>query len=143
MQKRRNGRETLKAFSERALKATMDGTLIPPMVYIPVNLRKSPTRVQDIVTTNAKTADEIKAQIAEADPNGFLIALMQGQPIPSFVMFKREDGTIEVHVEFSTPDLLLRAEVAMELARRNMRIKSNHENDEYNAMIEKAADGIR
>ena len=144
--KRRNGRETLKAFSERALQATMDGTLIPPMVYIPVNLRRSKARLaEDVITTNAKNAAEVEAQISQADPDGFLIAIMQGQPIPCFVLHKDDDGLVEVRMEYSVPDLLLRSEVAMELARRKARARINNSPDEiaYKAMIEKAADGIR
>lgn len=144
-------RETLKQFTERALEASLNGTLIPPTVYIPVSLRKRTTRLaeDDIsVTLNPKSTAEIEDQIARADPTGFLIAIMQGQPIPQFVVgqaprltnAKAEIPHLEVRMELVTAPIELRTEVALELARRARATKTDPEKARYDAMIKKAAD---
>lgn len=137
---------TLKQFTERAVRASLDGTLIPPQVYVPVNLRKRIARISERVTLNPKTDAEVEHDIAQADPTGFLIAVMQGQPIPSFIVVKDDKtGTVEVRLELTTPDLALRAEVALKLAaaRRAIKFKPDSvERKQYERMIEEAADGV-
>lgn len=134
-------RETLREFTERAVQATVDGNLIPPHVYVPVSLRKRAARLteDDHVTVNPKTEAEITLQISKADPVGFLIAIMQGQPIPVFVVRQSPETkqSVEVVLELQTPDLKLRTDVAIELASRKGRYKKG--DDQYEAMIARAA----
>lgn len=143
--RRTANRETLKQFTERAISATVDGTLIPPTVYIPVNLRRrGVARVPETVTLNPKTDAEIDNQIALADPVGFLVAIMQGQPIPCFEVGKTND-VLEVRLELRAPDLKLRSDVAIELMRLKRRAASNGdivEKKNYERMIEEAANGV-
>jgi hypothetical protein len=96
-------RETLDQFTERAIRATDAGKLIPPIVYLPSRLRANNTRltVDNVrITTDPPTIEENHIRIAEADPIGFLIALMHGQPIPAFEI--TQDGAIKVKYEIAT-----------------------------------------
>lgn len=136
--------ESLNAYTERALRATYDGTLIPPIVYIPAKLRRGRQRLTSsgFVTTNAKTPEEVEAQIAQADPAGLLIALMQGQPIPAFKItpapLAGEPDRIEITTHYVTADLELRADVAWRLSQRQRARKMN-EDTGYAARIKEAA----
>jgi len=131
--------ESLNAFSERALRAVYTGELIPPIVYIPAKLRKGKQRLtaQGIVTTNPKTPEEVEAQIAAADPAGMLIAIMQGQPIPTFRV-KAHGASYQIETDFQVADLALRAEVAWRLSQRQ-RARRLHEDPGYEARIKEAA----
>jgi hypothetical protein len=134
---RGTSKETLKSFTERAVRATVEGTLFPPAVYIPAGLRKRKVRVREVHTINPADAKENELRVAACDPTGFLIAVMQGQPIPTFHV-KEHGGKIIVETDFAIPDLLLRSEVAMELSRRNRRADPKAKAD-YDAMIARAA----
>lgn len=133
----RASHETLKAFTERAVAATIDGTLIPPTVFIPAGLRKRRVRVREMHTLNPADAAENELRIAQADPVGFLIAVMQGQPIPSFEV-RETKGKVIVETHYTIPDLNTRTDAARALRARN-RIKNDDR--EYQAMIERAAAG--
>lgn len=137
-------RETLTQFTERAFRASFDGTLIPPQVYIPVNLRKRVARITEKVTLNPKTDAEVEQDIALADPTGFLVAVMQGQPIPAFEVRKAGDQ-VEIILVMQTPSLELRTEAATKLATIRIRTKlkpDSVERKQYERMIEEAADGV-
>jgi hypothetical protein len=138
----RKSKDAIADFTERALKATFEGTLIPPIVYLPAGLRKQRARIQEHVTLNPRSAAEIEDQIAKADPVGFLIAIMQGQPIPVFVVTSLDDGQQRLNLEYRNPDLLLRAEVAMELLRRRKRDPKNDNADFDKIINEAAGDGL-
>jgi hypothetical protein len=97
-------KEKWTAFTERAMEATDINKLIPPIVYLPRRLRLNPERltVDNVrLTVAAPTVQENHIRIADADPLGFLIAMMNGQPIPEFRITK--DGAIEVHYYISSP----------------------------------------
>lgn len=135
----RKSKDAIGDFTERALRATFEGTLIPPIVYLPAGLRKSKARIQEHVTLNPRTAAEVEDQIAKADPTGFLIAIMQGQPIPVFVV---ADDLKSLNVEYRNPDLLLRAEVAMELVRRRRARGEKPGDTDFETIIEHAASNV-
>lgn len=137
----RRSKENLKDFTERALEASLTGAFIPPLVYIPATLRKRGVRIAEddlSVTANPPTLEENKLRIAKADPVGFLIALMGGQPVPAFEVHREAGGKLEVKVDWRIADLPLRAEVAMELARRGL-TKHVAQVDGFDAMIERNA----
>lgn len=138
----RRSTENLKDYTERALEASLTDTLIPPLVYIPATLRRRGVRIAlEASTVKPPTLEENELRVAAADPTGFLIALMQGQPVAAFEVHKDKQGATHVEVDWRIPDLALRAEVAMELARRAARGKRNNPNDDgYEAMINRAAD---
>lgn len=134
----RRSTENFKAYTDRAVEASLNETMIPPLVYIPAKLRKSKVRIVETLTTKPPTFEENTIRVEQADPTGFLIALMQGQPLPVFEI-KEAGGKMSVEVGWKIPDLPLRAEVAMELQRRVARGKKVHA-DGYEAMINKAAE---
>lgn len=97
------GKESLDAFTERAIRATEAGALIPPIVYLPSRLRGHGQRltVDHLrITTDAPTVEENHLRIRDADPLGFLMAMMHGQPIPTFTITK--EGSIKVVYEVPT-----------------------------------------
>lgn len=135
----RRSKENLKDYTDRALEASLTGTFIPPLVYIPATLRKRGVRLSEddaAITANPPTLEENKLRIAKADPVGFLIALMGGQPMPAFEVHRDAGGKLEVKVDWRIADLPLRAEVAMELARRGL-TKHVAQVDGFDAMIER------
>lgn len=104
-------KQSLDAYSERAMRATDAGKLIPPIVYLPRMLRGHNKRItvdEVRITTDPPTIAENHVRIAGADPLGFLIAMMHGQPIPSFEI--TADGAIKVRYE--VPDLATRERIA-------------------------------
>ena len=137
-------KETLKAFSERAIEGALTRTFIPPIVYIPASLRKRGSRLNlaDHVTLNPASEAENDQRIAKADPVGFLIAMMQGQPVPAFELSKAPNGTSIIKLDWRVADLMLRSEIAMELIRLRRRARdAGKSTDDYDAMIAKAAEG--
>lgn len=111
----RNRRDTLKKFTDRAVRATDLGQLIPPIVYLPQKLRAHGLRltVDNLrLTVTPPTVAENHIRIAEADPLGFLIAIMNGQPIPSFQIQK--EGSVRVIYEVA--EVPFRTEIAKFLA---------------------------
>lgn len=110
-------KQTLDEFTERAIRATDAGKLIPPIVYLPSRLRGHNTRItvdQVRITTDPPTIAENHLRIGEADPLGFLIALMHGQPIPTFTITK--EGSILTQYECA--DMKMRARIAQWLANK-------------------------
>lgn len=110
-------RETFEHFTERAIRATEAGKLIPPIVYLPKMLRGEAVRItldHTMLTVNPPTIQENHLRIAEADPLGMLLAIMHGQPIPAFKITKQ--GSIEV--EYHIPDMQMRERVAKWLGSR-------------------------
>lgn len=136
---RRLGRkETLSDFTERAVDATLTGTLIPPLVYIPARLRKKGFRidVHGDISTNAATDAENLLRIRAADPVGFLIAVMQGQPVPR-VILNRNGTKITATADFIEPDMEHRMRAATALS--HFKGKMKPQDAGYEAMIARAA----
>lgn len=127
-------------YTERAVRAMYSGDLIPPIVYVPCTMRAGRKRLDlaGRVTLNPKSAEEIEQQIALADPTGFLIAVMNGQPIPAFKL-SEADGKHFIETEYRIPDMMLRVECAMELARKQRRKHNGGEDAAYDARIKEAA----
>lgn len=102
-------REAIDEFTERAIKATEASKLIPPIVYLPKRLRANGHRITaDMVrvTVEPPTLMENQARIADADPVGFLIAIMHGQPIPAFHI--TGDGAIRIEYYVAPPAIRIR-----------------------------------
>lgn len=131
-------KETLNEFTERAINATFKGQLIPPLVYVPHMLRKRSARVaiDGTVTINPATAAENDLRIGNADPVGFLIAIMQGQPIPRVIVEAKDKGYV-CSVAFEEPPLDCRMRAAETLARVKGKPKAGDAG--YEAMIAAAA----
>lgn len=108
-------RERIDDFTERAIRSTEAGKLIPPIVYLPRRLRGSKVRLTEDnlrYTVDGPTVAENHVKIAAADPVGFLIAIMHGQPIPEFRIAR--DGAIDVF--YAVPEFETRVRVAKYLA---------------------------
>lgn len=135
---RKGRKETLAEFTERAIDASFKGMLIPPLVYIPNQLRKRDARIafDGSVTINPVGAAENDMRISQADPVGFLIAIMQGQPIPRVVIERQGTGQV-ARVEFEEPSIDARMRCAEVLARVRVKLKPGDAG--YDAMIARAA----
>lgn len=108
-------RKRLDEYTERAIRATETGALIPPIVYLPRRLRGQKVRLTEDhlrYTVDAPTVAENHVKIAGADPVGFLIAVMNGQPIPEFRITR--DGAIDLF--YAVADFPERVKVARYLA---------------------------
>jgi len=136
-------RETLAAFTERAIAAVDEAHLIPPIVYLPRMLRRerSPVRLRaDMIqcTVDPPTVKENHVRILQHDPLGFLIAIMHGQPIPRFKITDR--GAVEVHYEMA--DLHTRIQVSKFLANKvtmknvDATDKKFQDVDEWDALVQ-------
>lgn len=152
MPRLRRKTDTLEAFTERAKLAVDLQEGIPPIVYLPAKLRAHGMRltVDHLrVTVDPPTVAENHVRIAQADPLGFLVAIMNGQPIPKFSLRGQGDKT-EVIVEYEVPDLATRLNVATWLGTRvtfrpyNGRKPISGQREahqkEYDAMIAQVAD---
>lgn len=140
-------RKSLEEYTERAIRATESGTLIPPLVYIPMRMRARLARTMEdgvTVTTNPATVEENNLRVANADPVGMLIAMMQGQPIPSFeIRAGKQPGELAVFTNFMVADIPLRAEIAMKLVAMQRRIpRTDAEAAQYEAMIKRASEDV-
>jgi hypothetical protein len=105
-------RERLDDFTERAIRSTEAGKLIPPIVYLPRRLRGQKVRLTEDnlrYTVDPPTVTETHVAIAGADPVGFLIAIMHGQPIPEFRIAR--DGAIDVF--YAVPEFETRTRAAL------------------------------
>lgn len=94
-------KETFTQFTERAMEAVDAGKWIPPIVYLPAKLRANNLRVtidNTRLTTDPPSIRENHIRIAEADPLGFLIAIMNGQPIPRFEIEDDNSITVKYHI---------------------------------------------
>lgn len=152
---RRNGHDTLEAFTERAKLAVDAQEGIPPIVYLPAKLRAHGIRITVDhlrLTVDPPTVAENHVRIAEADPIGFLIAIMNGQPIPTFILEGVGDNT-QVRVKYEVPEFRTRKEIATWLAtrvtfhpfngRKPVSPQKEAHQREYDAMIEQVADGVQ
>jgi hypothetical protein len=94
--------DTFKKFTERAKHAVDTNRAgIPPIVYLPRSLRAHKQRLTEDhirITTDPPTIAENHLRIAEGDPLGFLLAIMNGQPIPTFRVEPDGAITVEYHV---------------------------------------------
>lgn len=130
-------KQSIADLAARAARGT--ATMIPPRVFVPLGLRRSKLRIVGYRTTVAPpTQDEDEIAIAAADPTAFLIAVMQGQPIPAFKLTEKEDGSVDVDVVFDVPDMQTRANVALALSRRVK--KPDTKDTDYEAAMRRAAD---
>lgn len=143
-------RQTLVAFTERAIEASQRAKLVNPVAYLPRTLRGQKTRltVDNLkITVHPETMAENHKRIAKSDPLGHLIACMNGQPIPSFKI--NDDGSVDVQYEI-TP-LAERTQIAQWLASRitfkipQAHLPAKNAADEgrasYDAMIKGAVPG--
>ncbi len=77
-------------YTEAAM-ALLDGK-IAEVVYLPPDVRKNKTRINAYgnATTAPVSAKEALDRIIAADPLGFLLAIMNGQPVISFGVKEKE-----------------------------------------------------
>lgn len=118
-QRKRLAYDRLEAFTERATEA-VDVEGLPPIVYLPAKLRAHKMRltIDNLrVTVDPAQVTENHLRIAEADPLGFLIAIMNGQPIPCFHLEGEGDNT-SIRVEYEVADMDVRLNIATWLANR-------------------------
>lgn len=138
-------RDKLTAFTERAIRATDLREQINPIVYLPSRLRAHQQRLtidQIRVTVDPPTVAENMIRIKEADPLGFLIALVNGQPIPTFTI--TAEGSIMVKYEVA--NLHTRERIAMWMANKvtikqneaepRTRMANQPQPDEWDAIVE-------
>lgn len=88
-------RSSLKAYTEKALEASE--LLIPSIVYMPRAFRPQKAMIcADGLRIKISHADimDNHQRIADADPLGFLIAIMQGQPLPEFNIDEKQNVTV-------------------------------------------------
>lgn len=140
---RKSRGETFEKFTERAKYAVDTNRAgIPPIVYLPRSLRGQKQRltVDHIrITTDPPTIAENHLRIAEADPIGFLIAIQNGQPIPTFTV--ENDGAITIL--YHVPTFEQRESVARWLAHKvTIRTgdqtkdgRSSNEPEEWDALV--------
>jgi hypothetical protein len=138
-------------YTERAIASVR--RQIPRIVYLPAALRgHNQTLTLDglqVRITGPQITDN-HARIAEADPLGHLIAVMNGLPIPRFIVEDGPDGgDATVRVVYHTPTVEEQRDAAKWLAARvtfkhpGAYTKGNpaqrQHSDDYAAMIEEAA----
>lgn len=139
-------REKLSAYTERAIRATEAGKLIPPVVYLPRLLRSKPTLLTEAncaLRLDPPTIEDQTVRIQEADPWGLLIAIMNGQPIPEF----RITNTGNIALYYNVPKLQERMRAAEWLAgpRRGIKLGQRKggatdaaDDEDHAAMLERA-----
>jgi hypothetical protein len=128
-------------YSEQAMNLL--GGKLPNIAYLPPAVRGRKVRVttEGVVTDSPFSSEEQLDRIVQADPIGFLIAVMNGQPIPTFrlvdeknplppVQDKRKKNSaaviahlakerdIDVYVEYHVPSIADRERIALYLADR-------------------------
>lgn len=133
------GRMKSKNYTERA----MAGFAIPTFCFVPRELRPGEGKLS--VKISASDIIDNHKRIADADPLGWIIAVMNGQPIPHFSV---EAG--ELKLTYCIPDMEARERAAQWLGNRvtfkapssyiKQRGVVTHAQD-YDAMIEAAAQG--
>lgn len=71
-------------YTEQAI--SLLGGNAPSLVWLPPDIRKRKQRLtaDGVVTGQDFTNEEINRRVLAADPLGFLIAIMNGQPVPKF-----------------------------------------------------------
>lgn len=77
-------KDDILAYTEQAI--SLLGGEMPSIVYLPPDVRTRKTRiaVDGVITDQPYSQSEITSRVLAADPLGFLLAIMNGQPIPSF-----------------------------------------------------------
>ena len=137
----------LYAYTERAIRATEAGKLIPSIVYLPRMLRDQPVMLSAencALTVTPPTLQDNQVKINESDPLGFLIAVMNGQPIPEFRITAH--GGIELFYE--CPEMkeriiaanYLGTKIIPRTSSRKMRPENTDPDDAaYQAMIRRAS----
>lgn len=138
--------ENLHAFTERAIRATEAGALVPPIVYLPRSLRRQKmmmTMDNLGMTVDPPTQEENHVKIQAADPVAFLIAIMHGQPIPSFHVTK--DGGVEMHYEVAELQVRIRAAEYLghkATIRTGKHPRHKQRGDDHNAMVARVGSAI-
>lgn len=129
----------LAKYTELALSRLKKGELAE-VVWLPPEVRgRQRIGVDGVPTTALPSTDEQLARITAADPIGFLLAVMNGQPLLTFKVVKSEDeigktrkagprmrgatklglqvtSDFTVVAEYHTPSVADRKQVALELA---------------------------
>jgi hypothetical protein len=122
------GRLKTKNYTERALA----GATIPSFCYVPRGLRPGVGKI-NVAITNAEIIDN-HARIAEADPLGWIIAVMNGQPIPQFSV---EQG--ELVLTYYIPQIEERHDAAKWLGQRvTFKAPSAYKNSPISATVQHA-----
>lgn len=104
MSKKLQTQETVSDFTRRAIHASSE--IIPPVVFVPLALRRSRRRVVGHAVTRAPVSEaEMAEDIARAAPHKFLIAVMEGQPLPRFTITEQAGGSLKVEVEYVVPSI--------------------------------------
>lgn len=144
-------KQSLFRYTERAIRATEAGKLIPPIVYLPRLLRgQAVTLTEDnlCLTMDAPTVEENHIKITNADPVGFLIAVMHGQPIPEFRISQR--GAVQLF--YNCPVMSERIEAARYLAHKATikrrpqgqgGLEDRDADRDYRAMVSRAEGALR
>jgi hypothetical protein len=102
----------------RAIRAA--DRILPPRVYVPLGLRQKKIRLEGRkLRTRKPSLVENLARINDADPVGFLIAVMEGQPLPNFIITPDATG-FEITVGFEIPTVQQRLNAAAFLGTRAM-----------------------
>lgn len=118
--------------------AIVEESGLPPEVYIPPTIRGKKSKAVSIAAPVA-ISDHIVRISNDGDPIGQLIALMNGQPVPTFVV--KEDGTLDVVLQTAT--VAQRISIAKWLGDRimpktTMNLKKDLD-DEWEASLRNAA----
>lgn len=132
--------ETVSEFTRRAIRATNE--LIPPTVFVPLALRRSKKRlVGRAITTRAPDQAEIDEAIARAAPHEFLVAVMQGQPLPKFTLTETPTG-FDVAVSYEVPSVPDRVAAAAALHGRRYAQREFKTDDGFDAAVRNAASRV-
>jgi regulator of extracellular matrix RemA (YlzA/DUF370 family) len=118
--------------------AIVDKKPLPPEVYIPPTIRGKKSRAVSIQVP-VELSEHIVRITNDGDPIGQLIALMNGQPVPSFVV--TDDGELDVILQTAT--VAQRISIAKWLGDRiipktNLHLKKDLDN-EWEAISRNAA----
>lgn len=106
--------ETVAEVTARAIRSAQ--SLIPPTVFVPLDLRRSRRRLtKGRVTASPASENEIAERISSSAPHEFLIAVMTGQPVPQFVLTEGQ-GHVDVDVSYVVPTMEERLNAAGHLA---------------------------
>jgi len=121
------------AHTERAIYAA--ARELPDLVYIGAEMR---TKVRvETITDRAPTTEENMTRIMEADPIGFLIAVMNGQPL---AVFNVKDDEIVIGHTLPSPELRTLAARYLAMIGSPRRNRSNGVSD-FEAMVKRRIKG--
>lgn len=138
---RRGNRTKLAKYTERCLNA-LDLSDMPPVVYVPYGLRREVRLAWDGSVTKAPPdAKENLLRVSRSDPLGLLVAMMQGQPVPTYRVTKDAEGKFSVQTDLEVPTLELRAHIAEEVIRiYGKSVGRGTAPSDYDVMIERMAE---